>query len=75
MQRKKQRDVLFTIENTEMVRTLLSPENKKLVCKFLFFLSTLTLQLFLSYFLGFDVHLEWCGRCDNMEQNYRSLYL
>ena len=22
-----------------------------------------------------DLHLSWCGRCDNMEQNYRNLYI
>ena len=21
-----------------------------------------------------DIHLGWCGRCDTMEQNYRSLH-
>ena len=25
--------------------------------------------------VGIDIHLAWCGRCDAMEQNYRSLYL
>ena len=25
--------------------------------------------------LGIDIHLAWCGRCDSMEQNYRSLFL
>ena len=22
-----------------------------------------------------DLHLAWCGRCDNMEQNYRNLHV
>ena len=22
-----------------------------------------------------DVHLGWCGRCENMEQNYRNMYI
>ena len=22
-----------------------------------------------------DLHLGWCGRCDNMEQNYRNLHV
>ena len=22
-----------------------------------------------------DIHLAWCGRCDSMEQNYRSLFM
>ena len=26
-------------------------------------------------YLGVDVHLAWCGRCDAMEQNYRSLFM
>ena len=25
--------------------------------------------------IGVDVHLAWCGRCDTMEQNYRTLYM
>ena len=25
--------------------------------------------------LGIDTHLAWCGRCDSMEQNYRSLHM
>ena len=33
------------------------------------------LTLHFLKFLGFDLHLEWCGHCSNMEQNYRNLYL
>lgn len=25
--------------------------------------------------LGIEVHLNWCGRCEAMEQNYRSLFM
>ena len=24
---------------------------------------------------GIETHLQWCGRCDSMEQNYRSLFM
>ena len=36
MQKKKQREVLFTIQSQDMVNNLLTPENKKLVCKYKF---------------------------------------
>ena len=25
--------------------------------------------------IGVDTHLAWCGRCDSLEQNYRSLHM
>ena len=68
---KKKREVLFQVESQEHFQEKVSVENKKLICK----CGLLDRDLIDLCLTGFDMHLAWCGRCDTMEQNYRSLFM
>ena len=52
------------IQSTEQFLELISPENKKLIGRYL--IHTIGIVI--------DVHLNWCGPCIVMYQNYRTIW-
>jgi hypothetical protein len=62
---KQQKEIVSAIQSTEQFLELISPDNKKLIGK----QSHITNRL-----IVIDVHLNWCGPCIVMYQNYRTIW-
>lgn len=62
---KQQKEIVQAINSAEHFLELISPENKKLIGMSI--VSNIV-------FLVIDIHLNWCGPCVVMNQNYRTIW-
>ena len=61
---KAQKEIVAAINSPEHFLELISPENKKLAGTVPSHMTSLVI----------DIHLNWCGPCVVMNQNYRTIW-